>query len=198
MVIRTVGEIVTELYADEAGLRRRWRRNRLAQRVMEAGERGERLNAIKRFYEDVRTDLLKSPAHQWAHGPYMLDWLKLFTPIECALWEEIRDIGAVFYPQYPVGRYFVDFGNPVARVAIECDGKEFHQDRAADSLRQAEIEAQGWVVYRITGRDCMISADEVLDDDGTLLRYESPSSRFVTDIAMRHALASRYLVREEV
>lgn len=34
------------------------------------------------------------------------------TPIERWLWADIRHADAVFYPQYPVGNFFVDFANP--------------------------------------------------------------------------------------
>jgi very-short-patch-repair endonuclease len=192
MTARLAIEIVAERYGDGGKLLLDWHRNRLAQRITAASDCGQRLDAITEFYAYVEADLMAQPAHLWAHGAYPVDWHGIFTPIESALWEEMLNVGAVFYPQFPIGRFFADFANPVARVAIECDGKEFHLDREADERRQAEIEAMGWTVYRISGRDCLIHAQEVLDDEGTSLRFESPGSRFIDEIAKRHRLARRF------
>ena len=80
------------------------------------------------------------------------------------------------WPQLPVGRYFVDFGNPVARVAIECDGKDFH-DECRDSLRDAELSRSGWRVWRVPGwaclkesRDCS-ELRQALEEVGVALEY---------------------------
>jgi hypothetical protein len=102
----------------------------------------------------------------WDHGdPYEIaDWIRLFTPIEAGLWSDIRAAGLPLWPQLPVGRYFVDFGNPVHRVAVECDGREFHQDKAKDERRDAELQRMGWTVYRIDGWLCK-GQDLHPDDD---------------------------------
>jgi very-short-patch-repair endonuclease len=92
----------------------------------------------------------------WFRGdPYAIwDWGIAFTPIEAAVWTDIRGRGLDLWPQLPVGRYFVDFGNPVARVAIECDGKDFHDERR-DALRDAELARSGWRVWRVPGWACL-------------------------------------------
>lgn len=88
--------------------------------------------------------------------PYPADWR--FTPIEAAAWQTIRSLGLPLYPQYPVIRFFVDFADPVRHLAIECDGKEWH-DAERDAKRDAEITALGWTVRRFTGRQCYLSPD---------------------------------------
>lgn len=89
-------------------------------------------------------------------GPYPVDWD--FTPIEAAAWQTIRCLGLPFYPQYPVGPFFVDFADPVMRMAIECDGKQWH-DARKDAARDAEIKSLGWSVNRFTGRQCYLSSE---------------------------------------
>lgn len=91
-----------------------------------------------------------------------IDWPGMFTPIEMSTWMAIRGFGqAPLYPQYPVGKYFVDFGNPVVKVAIECDGKEWHQHRAEqDHIRDTKLKELGWDVYRICGSDCVRLVEE--------------------------------------
>ncbi len=114
----------------------------------------------------------------WFRGdPYEVwDWGMAFTPIEAAVWSDIRGAGLDLWPQLPVGRYFVDFGNPIARVAIECDGKDFHDERH-DSLRDLELSRSGWRVWRIPGGACLQEARDcpelrqVLEEVGTALEY---------------------------
>lgn len=46
--------------------------------------------------------------------------------------------------------WFVGFAFPKLKLAIECDGARWHQDKDRDARRQAELEAQGWTVLRFT------------------------------------------------
>lgn len=124
---------------------------------------------IRAHYRHNAMAIHQAGASEWGIDPYAWDHdagIKM-SPIESALWHDIRAVGVVLYPQYPVGRRFVDFGNPCAKVAIECDGAQFHQNADADQRRQREIEALGWTVYRLTGRECKTVGAEWEDDNGS-------------------------------
>ena len=137
--------------------------------------------AAKYFYSTHTPLIMEAPRNEWAGDPYAWDrWISM-TPIEAWLWGDIRDANAVFYPQYPVGRFFVDFANPRAKVAIECDGKAYHRDVAKDAARQREIEDMGWTVYRITGKECMTDFDDET-------RQHGYARMFIEEIADRHGL----------
>lgn len=123
-------------------------------------------SAIRAHYERNKAEILAADRDEFGIDPYEWDGLIQTTVIEDWMWAHFRDLGIVMYPQYPVGRYFVDFANPKAHVAIECDGAEFHRDLAADRRRQHEIQALGWTVYRFTGRECK-EATEGGDSGGT-------------------------------
>lgn len=84
---------------------------------------------------------------------YPIDWIPHFSPIESMAWGEIRYLGLPFWPQFPIGQYFADFADPIKKIVIECDGKEFHS-REKDKPRDAFMNANGWTVYRISGADC--------------------------------------------
>jgi hypothetical protein len=151
-------------------------------------ELSERFDAIKAYYRGV-SRFLVTQSDEWGIDPYA--WTESgsgidLSPIEWALWDDIRMMNMVMYPQYPVGRYFVDFANPAAKVAIECDGKRWHTDRERDASRQAEIEAMGWVVYRITGRDCFSDSVEGFDEDDRPTFEYSAARKFVMEICERH------------
>lgn len=80
------------------------------------------------------------------------DWRDM-TKIEDNVWCDIRCAGLAFYPQFPIGKYNVDFADPINKIVIEVDGKEWHTDFEKDKKRQNEIEALGWEVIRINGRN---------------------------------------------
>ena len=87
------------------------------------------------------------------YDPCVVDFTKLFTPIEFATWNDIRTYGLPMWPQYPIGRYFSDFADPHKHIVIECDGKRYHSQEK-DAERHSYLLANGWMVYRIPGKDC--------------------------------------------
>lgn len=113
----------------------------------------ENFAQIRRAYNKQTPILLK----QWKQKdfsrmyPYFYDWK--FTPIEDAVWQDIRQFNLPMFPQVPAFKYFVDFGNPFLKIAIECDGKDWH-DVEKDKLRDKQLEDDGWIVFRIPGQVC--------------------------------------------
>lgn len=93
------------------------------------------------------------------------DWSSIFTPIEDNVWGDIRLLGLPFYPQFPVGRYFIDFADPVNKIGIEVDGREWHQDIEKDLKRQKEIESMGWKIIRIQGRKTFKTYEDYFPED---------------------------------
>lgn len=159
--------------------------------MMRSSDIKERSTGTKIFYGTRMKQILAAKRNEWGIAPYEADWIEIFTPIEEALWHDIRALGGVLYPQFPVGRFFVDFGNPQARVAIECDGAAFHTDYAKDKKRQDEIEAMGWAVYRFTGRDCLKCNQEIEDEDGRMRLHESATYRELKLIINSHGIGDR-------
>lgn len=120
--------------------------------------------------------------NEWACNPYAFEEAGItLTPIESWLWHDIRAVDAVLYPQFPVAGFFVDFANPVAKVAIECDGKNFHTNIARDELRDKKLASLGWNVYRITGADCRSGVGE--ESPG-----KSAARHFIESIASIHGI----------
>lgn len=105
---------------------------------------GRKWDAIRSLYELIDTS---------EYNPYPVDWTVLFSPIEKAAWNEIRCQNLPFWPQFPIGKYFADFANPIKKLVIECDGAAFH-DAKKDAFRDSYMAANGWSVYRISGADC--------------------------------------------
>lgn len=111
----------------------------------------ERWNIIREAYRLNIDSIMEARARglRGRTSPYLLDWD--FTPIEEMAWQDIRSMCLPLYPQFPVDRYFVDFGDPHLKIAIELDGKDFH-DAAADRVRDTRLWELGWRTFRIPGR----------------------------------------------
>jgi len=142
-------------------------------------------DAIREFYSINMPKIMAEKRNEWGIDPYAWDEGKgiiFLTPIEQWLWHDIRAVDVVLYPQFPVGRFFVDFANPVAKVAIECDGQAFHLDKEKDAKRDAELRNAGWHVYRISGSDCRKDFDEAT-------MTSSVAHNFIADIARTHGIS---------
>ena len=110
-------------------------------------------NAIKQHYDWARPVIMAERSDEWAIDPYAWDCgIMRLTPIEDWLWQDIRQANAVMYPQWPVNGVFLDFANPAALVAIECDGAAFHQDKEKDRRRDEKLEALGWRIRSLFHR----------------------------------------------
>lgn len=142
----------------------------------------KRRPALRQFYRLAAPQIYEAGPGEWGIDPYEVDWISVFTPIEIALWHDIRAADLVMYPQYPIDGYFVDFANPAANVCIECDGSQWHQDAEKDAIRQRAIEAKGWTMYRITGRACKTDSDP---ETGA----RSAAREFIDYIAERHPVS---------
>jgi very-short-patch-repair endonuclease len=147
-------------------------------------------SAIRAFYAEHHAAIMAEEACEWAIDAYAWDERGIIhmTPIEAWLWADIRECNAIFYPQYPVGRVFVDFGNPVAKIALECDGAEFHQDWRKDEARDAELERMGWTVYRFPGWMCRTESDEETGAAGMAMAR-------MREITEHHRLCRHHRVR---
>jgi hypothetical protein len=139
-------------------------------------------DGIRSFYAAAHSAIMGEASNEWGIDPYgWNDAAISLTPIESWLWHDIRAVDLVLYPQYPVGGFFVDFANPKAKVAIECDGAEFHQDKEKDAKRDAKLRQLGWTVYRISGKACR-------DGVGSDTAWQSEARKFVQGIASRHSI----------
>lgn len=143
---------------------------------------------LRRRIEDFRRD-------GWAIDPYAWDGSGIeFTPIERAAWADIREAGLVLYPQWPAMGYFLDFANPAANIAIECDGRQYH-DASRDRARDAVLAASGWTVYRIPGAVCLGDTREEIDEEGRVIAVKSECLRMIEEIRNRHGIVINWTRR---
>jgi very-short-patch-repair endonuclease len=141
------------------------RTEQLKQDITKASNYFQKLSAIKSYYQSVESELLdhyyKNPLQYY--DSYPTDWSKIFTPIEEMAWNAIRSKGrVVLYPQYPALEYFLDFANPGLKIALELDGKNFH-NKERDFIRDLDLKRDGWIIYRITGKEMYRDCKEWFD-----------------------------------
>lgn len=129
---------------------------KLKQDVYQSNNYFQKLSAIARYWKNHEQDILehsRTNPCRW-YTSYPIDWSLIQTPVEQDAWISIRRKGQiVLYPQYPVLNYHVDFGNPFFKIALEIDGKDYHKDKQKDHLRDQELKANGWTVFRVTGSE---------------------------------------------
>jgi very-short-patch-repair endonuclease len=143
---------------------------------------------IARHYFANRKAIFEAGRNLWGIDPHAWEFEAgiEMTPIERGIWHDIRCHGLVMYPQYHVAGYFVDFASPVAKVAIECDGYEWHTDNSRDKKRQDAIEAKGWTVYRIAWRECLKDDGLAEDEYGNEKTVYSEAGLLVRMVRDRH------------
>ena len=91
------------------------------------------------------------------------------SSFEKQVYSALVDKGYRVIPQVKAGSFRIDMvveGERDARLAIECDGDEFHgPDRwAADMSRQRVLERAGWTFWRCFASTWALRRDEVLDE----------------------------------
>lgn len=87
---------------------------------------------------------------------YLLDWRKHLSPIEKIAWDCLRDLAHIaLYPQFPVFNHFIDFANPMLRIGLEMDGKDYHS-KEKDLIRDNKLKRFGWKIFRVSGSEANI------------------------------------------
>lgn len=91
------------------------------------------------------------------------------SPFEREMYDELTQRGYWVTPQVRVGQYRIDIvveGHNDARLAVECDGDQYHgADKWADDMqRQRVLERAGWVFWRCFASAFIRRRTDVLDD----------------------------------
>lgn len=75
--------------------------------------------------------------------------------IERRLYDALTSRGHSVTTQVPCGVYRIDLALMGQRIAIECDGKDYHSSpaqKARDRRKDAYLKQNGWKVMRFSGR----------------------------------------------
>lgn len=83
------------------------------------------------------------------------------SPMEKLLYDEFKTFGLTPKLQYKVGRYFLDFAFPEAKIGIEYDGQVHIGRELYDEKRDEELNFKGWEIFRLTKFDMHLAFDEI-------------------------------------
>lgn len=145
-------------------------REALAKRWRHERNTPARWQIIRDAYKERLPHILRRSALNRTIDPYFLDWD--FTPIERLAWQDIRSSLMPFYPQFPVGRCFIDFADPYRKIGVELDGRAFHEE-TRDRARDLSLWEHGWRIFRIPGYKSLPSGCAPFVDDWKYrLEYE--------------------------
>lgn len=102
------------------------------------------------------------------------DVMKSESPIETTLYGQMRRYRIPCELQYKIKGIRFDIAIPSIKLAIECDGKEFHKDNLKDKSRDIASNKQGWEVRRFTGSDIFLNAKDIAKSLAIELGYYEP------------------------
>lgn len=90
------------------------------------------------FFDEIRR-LYRS--HPSRNQILAYNWESILSEPEAKVLPELIQYG--FYPQYPVGKYMTDFGNPKTKEIIEIDGSHHYTQKGYyyDNKREFEMRA---------------------------------------------------------
>ncbi|RVT62774.1 endonuclease domain-containing protein [Niallia taxi] len=92
--------------------------------------------------------------HKPEKPPIVLPKDKCESPIERRLYDSLRFNGYDVTPQVRCGAYRIDLALVSHRLAIECDGKQWHStpsQKAHDRKKDRYLRKNGWKVIRFSG-----------------------------------------------
>jgi DNA helicase-2/ATP-dependent DNA helicase PcrA len=90
------------------------------------------------------------------------------TPIERRLLAAFHEEGLHPQVQYGIQRFRVDFAFPDVRLAVEADGRAFH-DAERDGVRDRRLGSYGWKVIRFSGSRIYWEASAIAEEVSALV-----------------------------
>lgn len=128
----------------------------------------ERRKVLRLYYDIMKESIEKNTRINTLKFPFDAH----FSPIEHRLFHLSLIVGKLnLFPEYPVGKIYLDFAIPRFKINIECDGKEFHND-LFDKFRDSFLINNGWIVFRISGSAIMKSISEINDGKGIREKWD--------------------------
>ena len=117
-------------------------------------------NLLKALKSEKRRELMsragKKRAEEYpsVHMPFLKriqDGVK--TNIELRMFQLLLSLGIMTEFNYKIGRYLIDFSILEKKIAIECDGKYWHnteRQKKSDKNKDEFLSLRGWIVIRFS------------------------------------------------
>ncbi|MEQ9405096.1 MAG: hypothetical protein RIM99_16010 [Cyclobacteriaceae bacterium] len=115
------------------------------------------LEQLRRLYLQGYQEALERGNHKLP--TYLEDWKETMNEIEFKFYSDIKSIGVMLYPYYPVEDIFVDFANPFVQVAVLIQYKKSNVETLNRKVEY--LEEDGWTVYKIPSKAVSFSAEDL-------------------------------------
>jgi len=79
---------------------------------------------------------------------------------------------------YCVGNLWIDYAIVSQKIAIECDGERWHQDKEKEAKRDKRLEENGWTVLHFTGSEIEADIDECIAKVSRVMMNHDGEYRF--------------------
>jgi very-short-patch-repair endonuclease len=147
-------------------------------------DEGERRNLLRRQAESpIESKLMVALMDSWKfvpvaheHAGYRLPRFEIAIVAQYPVWNYRIDLGLFFH---------TEAGQPI-KVALECDGKLFHEgaeNERRDAVRDARLQAAGFQVWRYPGwllhHHPHVAANEIHDAANALMMGQRPVQTFM-------------------
>ena len=116
-------------------------------------------DSIKLLYEKSYSKALQTSSQKISTD--VEDWYSVMNEVQFNVYNDIKYVGIFLYPLYPIGDYFIDFGNPFAKIGIEILYKDYGLSAKQDRINF--FEANDWKVYTIESKNTYLNAFELFD-----------------------------------
>lgn len=96
---------------------------------------------------------------------YLIREIKCESYIERRLYDGLTSRGYSVTTQVVYGKYRIDLALIGPRIAIECDGKDYHSSpdqKTHDRRKNTYLRRNGWKVIRFTGRQINQELEKIL------------------------------------
>lgn len=83
------------------------------------------------------------------------------SPIEEKIGQWLEKFGIIYETQKKIGKYRADIfiKTRYSKIVIECDGEQYHKDKAKDRSRDQYMQELGYIVLRFTGSQINTNAE---------------------------------------
>jgi len=127
--------------------------------------------------------------------------IKTESPIEEMLYQELMKKGFFPIPQLKVWKYRIDLAFPEKMIAIECDGKEWHEryeQKEHDNKKDDYLKSLGWKVFRVTGSDIYEYSSSIAEIVGYGENPRTPRKIDLFEIDYEHDTFEEIEYKEEL
>jgi very-short-patch-repair endonuclease len=136
------------------------------------------IEALRKIYFKAYETAMKEKNYKLPTYPE--DWKATLNEIEFKFYSDIKSIGVLLYPYYPVENIVVDFANPFEKIAVVIQYKKSDIVKQEDKIKY--LNQMGWTIYKMESKSVAYSAEELFNktkNDKSLYLYELDRKTFV-------------------